>query len=69
MLSGHADPRIVIRARGPNLIERMSSQELLGRKAADPVLAANKQQLLQLGHACIFASQQCSAPAGARVCA
>jgi hypothetical protein len=29
----------------------MSSQELLGRKAADPVLAANKQQLLQLGHA------------------
>jgi hypothetical protein len=49
MLSRQADPRVLIRACRPYLIERVTCQELLGRKAADPILAADKQQLLKLG--------------------
>jgi hypothetical protein len=51
MLSRDADPRVMICACRAYLIKRVTRQELLGRKAADPVLAADEQQLLKLGHA------------------
>jgi hypothetical protein len=59
MLGSHADPRVLIRARRPYLIERVTAQKLLSRQAADPVLAADKQQFLELWHACMLVSRQC----------
>jgi hypothetical protein len=48
--SSDTDPSIVIRACRAYLIQVMVLEKLLGREAADPILAADEQELLALGH-------------------
>jgi hypothetical protein len=62
--SSDTDPSIVIRACRTYLIPRVAFEKLLGREAANPILAANEQELLALGHHLKVVSR--SSPALAR---
>jgi hypothetical protein len=69
VLSCHTDPRVMIRTCRPDLVQAVILEKPLGREAADPILAANEQDLLALGHRVMLASRSYPALVDGRVCA
>ena len=57
--SSDTDPSIVIRACRAYLIQVVVLEKLLGREAADPILAADEQELLALGHRSMLGVAPC----------
>jgi hypothetical protein len=67
--SSDTDPSIVIRACRAYLIQVVVLEKLLGREAPDPILAADEQELLALGHRSMLGRRAMPRARGGRVSA